>query len=151
MEVRWVKIWLSLQCEFMLTQIIYLDHFLHRRGRSTDLLHEIARGTFLGITSHFTFSEMASVLKMQRVSKERINSILQESQRFPNIQIVFHTSDMFRDLPTEILNTCAQSRDALHFIVALHMAVDRIITRDTDFRSAVNKKIPCVTPEELLP
>ena len=129
---------------------IYLDHFLRRRGRSTDLLREIARGTFLGVTSHFTFSEIASVLKMERVSRQTINSILDRSQRFPNIQIVFHDPTMFLEIPKEILQTCAQSRDALHFIVALHMRVDRIVTRDTDFRSAVNKKIPCVTPEELL-
>jgi predicted nucleic acid-binding protein len=129
---------------------IYLDHFLRRHRQSSELLREIAKGTFSGITSLFTFSEIVSVLKMEGVSRTEINSILHHSQRFPNIQVISHEPFMFRDLPDEILRTCAQSRDALHFIVALYTEVDRIVTRDRGFRSAVNAIIPCVTPEQLL-
>jgi predicted nucleic acid-binding protein len=94
---------------------------------------------------------MAGVLKMAGVSRQRIDSILYSSQRFPNIQIVFHEPEMFYDLPSEILNTCVQARDALHFIIALRLRVDRIVTRDPGFRSAVSSVIPCNTPEDLLP
>lgn len=130
---------------------IYLDHFLRRRRESSDLFREIARRRFSGITSHFTFSEIAAVLKMEGIPKTKIDSILDPSQRFPNIQIVFHNAAMFRDFPTEILNTCVQVRDALHFIVALRIGADHIVTRDTGFKRAVNTIIPCVTPEEILP
>jgi len=129
---------------------IYLDHLLRRSRRSSRLLKEIGRGKFLGITSHFTFSELAGVLKEAGLPPSKINTILNQLQAFPNIQIVFHEPWMFAEMPNQILNTCAQSRDALHYVIALYLKADKIVTRDHGFKNAVSSVIPCVTPEELL-
>lgn len=130
---------------------IFLDHFLRRPGQSSNLLREIARGRFLGITAHFTLSELAGVLKELRVPRNRIDNIISLVQSFPNIHIIFHDQSMFLGMPQRILDTCAQSRDALHFMVALSLSVDNIVTRDRGFKRAVDSIIPCVTPEALLP
>lgn len=130
---------------------IYIDHFLRRRGRSSELFREIRKGTFEGITSHFTFSEMAGVLKAVGYSRTGIESVLGLAQRFPNIRIVFHDLDMLLNMPDQILNTCVQTRDALHFAVANSLAVDRIVTRDEQFKDAIGNIIQCVTPESILP
>ncbi|MFQ6074739.1 MAG: type II toxin-antitoxin system VapC family toxin [Candidatus Bathyarchaeia archaeon] len=130
---------------------IYLDHFLRRRGRSSELFREIRNGTFEGITSHFTFSEMAGVLKVLGCPRTRIESILGRAQSFPNITIVFHDTDMFLNMPDQILNTCVKTRDVLHFAVANSLAVDRIVTRDEAFKNAVGDIIQGVNPEDVLP
>jgi len=130
---------------------IFLDHFLRRRGKSSTLLKDIAGGRFDGITSHFTLSELTGVLKELRVPHADINRIIGQVQAFPNIQIVFHDQNMFLDMPQNMLGTCVQCRDALHFMIAKSLAVDRIVTRDGGFRNAVNSVIQCVTPEQLIP
>jgi len=141
----------SAQPRLYLDTNIFLDHFLGRRGRSSDLLREIARGQFLGVTSHFTLSEIASVLKELGLPQNRIHSIINQVQAFPNIDIVFHDQNMFLDMPQRILDTCVQCRDALHFMVAVFLAVDNIVTRDLGLKRAVDSVILCVTPEQLLP
>jgi len=130
---------------------IFLDHFLRRRGKSSTLLREIANGQFSGVTSQFTMSELTGVLKEEKVSINEINRIIGLVQAFPNIQIVFHDPNMFQEMPQDILSTCAQCRDALHFVMAKSLAADRIVTRDKGFKRAVHSIIPCVTPEQLLP
>jgi predicted nucleic acid-binding protein len=130
---------------------IFLDHFLRRRGKSSTLLREIANGRFAGVTSHFTLSELTGVLKELRVPYADISRIIGQVQAFPNLQIVFHDQNMFLDMPQNIINTCVQCRDALHFMVAKSLAVDRIVTRDGGFKNAVDSVIQCVTPEQLIP
>ncbi|MEM3874659.1 MAG: type II toxin-antitoxin system VapC family toxin [Candidatus Bathyarchaeia archaeon] len=129
---------------------IFLDHLLGRKVKSSQLIREIANGRFEGFTSHFTLSELAGVLKELGVPRGDINKILIRVQEFPNIQIVFHDYIMFLDMPENILNTCVQCRDALHFMAAKYLAVDKIVTRDKGFKSAIDHIIPCVTPEQLL-
>ncbi len=130
---------------------IFLDHFLKRRDKSSLLFREIGKGQFSGITSQFTISELTGVLKEARVSASEINRIIGLVQAFPNIQIVFHDLSMLQSMPQDMLHTCVQCRDALHFAVARSLAVDRIVTRDGGFKRAVDSVIPCVTPEQLLP
>jgi hypothetical protein len=72
-------------------------------------------------------------------------------QAFPNVQIVFHDQNMFLDMPQNILGACVQCRDALHFMIAKSLAADRIVTRDSGFKNAVDSVIQCVTPEQLIP
>lgn len=129
---------------------IFLDHLLGRKGKSSQLIIEIANGRFEGFTSYFTLSEIAGVLKELGFPREDINEILMNIQKFPNIQIVFHDYRMLLDMPENILNTCVQCRDALHFIVAKYLAVDKIVTRDKGFKDAVDNIVPCVTPEQLI-
>ncbi|PUA31501.1 MAG: hypothetical protein B9J98_06010 [Candidatus Terraquivivens tikiterensis] len=128
-----------------------LDHLLGRKGKSSQLIREIANGRFEGFTSHFILSELAGVLKELGVPREYINKILVCVQKFPNVQIVFHEYIMFLDMPENILNTCVQCRDALHFVVAKYLAVDKIVTRDKGFKNTVDHVIPYVTPEQLIP
>jgi predicted nucleic acid-binding protein len=130
---------------------IFLDHFLRRRGKSSTLLREIANGRFAGVTSHFTLSELTGVLKELRVPYADISRIIGQVQAFPNLQIVFHDQNMFLNMPQNIINTCVQCRDALHFMVAKSLAADRIVTRDSGFKNAVDSVIQCVTPEQLIP
>lgn len=130
---------------------IFLDHFLGRRGKSSILLREIANGRFAGITSHFTLSELVGVLKELRVPPIDIDRIIKQVQAFPNILIVFHDQNMFLNMPQSILETCLQCRDALHFMIAKSLAADKIVTRDSGFKNAVNSVIQCVTPEQLIP
>jgi len=130
---------------------IFLDHFLGRRGKSTKLFREVAKGRFEGVTSHFTLSELAGVLKELGVHPNEINVIIRQVQAFPNIRIVFHDQEMFLNMPQSILDTCVQCRDALHFMIAKSLAVDKIVTRDTGFKNAVDSVIQCVTPEQLIP
>jgi predicted nucleic acid-binding protein len=130
---------------------IFLDHFLRRRGKSSALLREIANGRFVGVTSYFTLSELAGVLKELRVPHDKIERIIEQVQTFSNIQIVFHDQNMFLSMPQSILQTCTQCRDALHFVIARFLAADKIVTRDNGFKHAVNSVIECVTPEQLLP
>lgn len=130
---------------------IYLDHILRRPGRSTQLLRAIAQRKFEGITSYLTISEIAGVLKSEGTPISRIVSLLPRMERWPNIQIVLWNPSMDRQAPAEILSTCAQTRDALHFVVAKFMAADKIVTRDTGFTAAVQSVIPCVVPEDLVP
>lgn len=130
---------------------IFLDHFLKRQGKSSALLREIAKGRFLGITSHFTLSELAGVLKEVGLSPKDIGTIISQVQAFPNIQIIFHDQNMFLTMPQQILDTCVQCRDALHFTIARFLSADKIVTRDNGFKHAVNSVIECVTPEQLLP
>jgi len=130
---------------------IFLDHLLKRKGKSSQLIREIANGRFEGFTSYFTLSELASVLKELGVPRDDINRILIQVQAFPNIHIVFHDHKTFLDMPEDILNTCAQCRDALHFVIAKYLRVDRIVTRDKGFKNAVANVIQCVTPEQLIP
>lgn len=129
---------------------IFLDHFLGRRGKSTKLFKEIAKGRFEGVTSHFTLSELAGVLKELKVRSDEIDRILRQVQAFPNIYIVFHDQNMFLNMPQSILDTCVQCRDALHFMIAKSLAVDKIVTRDSGFKNAVGSLIECVTPEQLI-
>jgi predicted nucleic acid-binding protein len=128
-----------------------LDHFLRRRGKSSILFREIANGRFAGVTSHFTLSELTGVLKELRVPHADIGRIMGQVQAFPNVQIVFHDQNMFLDMPQNILDTCVQCRDALHFMIAKSLAADRIVTRDSGFKNAVDSIIQCVTPEQLIP
>lgn len=130
---------------------IFLDHLLGRKGKSSQLIREIASGRFEGFTSHFTLSELAGVLKELGVPRDDINKILIHVQNFPNVQIVFHDYRMFLEMPENILNTCVQCRDALHFMIAKYLAVDKIVTRDKGFKNAVDYFIPCITPEQLIP
>jgi predicted nucleic acid-binding protein len=130
---------------------IFLDHFLRRRGKSSTLLREIAKGRFSGVTSQFTMSELTGVLKEARVAINEINRITGLVQSFPNIQIVFHDPNMLQEMPQDMLGTCVQCRDALHFVMAKSLAADRIVTRDEGFKRAVHSIIPCITPEQLLP
>ena len=141
----------SAQSRLYIDTNIFLDHFLRRRGKSSELLREIAKGRFLGITSHFTLSELAGVLKEVGLSPKDIDATIAQVQAFPNIQIIFHDQNMFLTMPQQILGTCVQCRDALHFIVAKFLAADKIVTRDGGFKHAVNSVIECVTPEQLLP
>lgn len=130
---------------------IYLDHVLNRPGKSSQLLTAIAQGQFEGITSYLTIAEIAGVLKAEGIPISQITSLLQRMERWPNIRIIFWHPSMDRQTPTEILSTCAQTRDALHFVVAKFMAADKIVTRDGGFTAAVQSVIPCVVPEDLLP
>jgi predicted nucleic acid-binding protein len=130
---------------------IFLDHFLGRKGHSSDLLREVARGRFAGLTSHFTLSEITGVLKQSGLPHDQVTSMVTRVQSFPNIMIVFNDRQMFLEMPQRILSSCAQCRDALHFMVALFLKADKIVTRDWGFKNAVDSIIPCVTPEQLLP
>jgi predicted nucleic acid-binding protein len=130
---------------------IFLDHLLKRGGKSSQLIREIANGRFEGFTSHFTLSELAGVLKELSVPRDDINRILMQVQAFPNVHIVLCDYKIFLDMPEDILNTCAQCRDALHFVTAKYLRVDRIVTRDKGFKNAVSHVIQCVTPEQLIP
>ena len=130
---------------------IFLDHLLGRDGRSSALFRAIARGDFFGVTSQFTLSEITGVLKMAGRSPDDINHIINNVQAFPNISIVFHNATMLSDMPRDMLATCCQCRDALHFVSAKSLLADRIVTRDGGFRHAVNAQIQCVTPEQLIP
>jgi len=141
----------SAQPRLYIDTCIFLDHFLGRRGRSSDLLREIARGHFSGITSYFTLSEIAGVLKEQGLPRNRIDGVINSIQAFPNIDIIFHSQNMLLNIPRRILDTCLQCRDALHFIVAAFLAADQIVTRDSGFKRAADSIIPCTTPEQLLP
>jgi predicted nucleic acid-binding protein len=115
------------------------------------LLREIANGRFEGVTSHFTLSELTGVLKELGVPHADIGKIIGQVQAFPNIQVVLPDQSMFIDMPGSILSTCVQCRDALHFMIAKSLLADRIVTRDTGFKNAVDSAIQCVTPEQLVP
>lgn len=130
---------------------IFLDHFLGRTGKSSALFRAIARGEFFGVTSQFTLSELTGVLKMAGKSPDDINHIINNVQAFPNISIVFHDATMLSNMPSDMLATCCQCRDALHFVSAKSLSADRIVTRDSGFKRAVNSLIQCVTPEQLIP
>ena len=120
---------------------IFLDHFLGRTGKSSALFRAIARGDFFGVTSQFTLSELTGVLKMAGKSPDEINNIINNVQAFPNISIVFHDATMLSNMPSDMLTTCCQCRDALHFVSAKSLMADRIVTRDNDFKRAVNSLI----------
>ena len=120
---------------------IFLDHFLGRTGKSSALFRAIARGDFFGVTSQFTLSELTGVLKMAGKSPDEINNIINNVQAFPNISIVFHDATMLSNMPMDMLATCCQCRDALHFVSAKSLMADRIVTRDNDFKRAVNSLI----------
>lgn len=150
MESKRVEMRASPRLRLYIDTNIFLDHLLGRKGKSSQLIREISKGRFEGFTSYFTLSEIAGVLKELKVPQKDINKILISIQSFPNIQIVFHDYEMFLELPKDILDTCLQCRDALHFIVAKYLAVDKIVTRDKGFKNAVDHIIPCVTPEQLM-
>lgn len=130
---------------------IFLDHFLRRPGKSSALLTKIAKGQFIGITSHFTLSELTGVLKELRLPQQNIDAIINKVQSFPNLQVILYDQNMFLSMPQTMLDTCVQCRDALHFIIAKYLGADKIVTRDNGFKHAVNSVIECVTPEQLLP
>lgn len=129
---------------------IYLDHILKRGRKSSELLRAIANGKFEGFTSYLTISESAGVLKAEGYSESNTTQLLSKIERWPNIQIVLWHPALDRETPKAILATCAQTRDALHFVVARFVSVDKIVTRDTGFANAVQGIIPCVLPEDLV-
>lgn len=116
---------------------IYLDHLLGRRAKSSELLKAIADGKFEGFTSHLTFSETAGVLKAQGYSESNTTQLLSRMKKWPNIHIVLLNPSLDREMPVTILRTCAQTRDALHFVVARFVSADKIVTRDRGFANAV--------------
>ena len=93
----------SAQTRLYIDTNIFLDHFLRRQGKSSELLREIAKGRFLGITSHFTLSELVGVLKEVGLSPKDIDATITKVQAFPNIQIVFHDQNMFLTMPSKSL------------------------------------------------
>ena len=129
---------------------IYLDHLLKRGSKSTQFLREIANTKFDGFTSYLTFSEVCGVLKAEGYPLNKVSEIVNRIQKWPNIQILMSNPSIERNVPDAILATCCQTRDALHFSTARFVSVDKIVTRDTGFKQAVTKVIPCVLPEDLV-